>query len=41
MFFVDFEGRDSEAHVAESLSALRAHVEVLRVLGSFPAWAGA
>jgi prephenate dehydratase len=41
MFFVDFEGRDSEPHVAESLSALGGHVEVLRVLGSFPAWAGA
>jgi prephenate dehydratase len=40
MFFVDFEGRESEPHVAESLSALRRHVEVLRVLGSFPAWAG-
>jgi prephenate dehydratase len=41
MFFVDFEGRDSEPHVAESLSALNGHVEVLRVIGSFPAWPGA
>jgi prephenate dehydratase len=41
MFFVDVEGRDSEPHVTESLSALEAHVETLRVLGSFPAWSGA
>ncbi len=37
MFFADLEGRDSEPHVAEALLALRSHVEVLRVLGSFPA----
>ena len=37
MFFADLEGRDTEPHVAEALEALRAHVEVLRVLGSFPA----
>jgi len=37
MFFVDFEGRDSEPHVTEALTAVRGHVEVLRVLGSFPA----
>jgi prephenate dehydratase len=36
MFFVDLEGRDSEGPVAEALEALRAHVEHLRVLGSFP-----
>jgi prephenate dehydratase len=41
MFFVDLEGRDSESHVAEALDALREHVEVLRTLGSFPAWTGA
>jgi len=41
MFFVDVEGRDAEPHVAESLAALGLHVEVLRVLGSFPAWSGA
>jgi prephenate dehydratase len=40
MFFADLEGRDSEAHVAEALAALRSHVEVLRTLGSFPAWTG-
>jgi prephenate dehydratase len=37
MFFADMEGRDSEPHVAGALDALRAHVEVLRVLGSYPA----
>lgn len=37
MFFIDFEGRDSDAGVAEALRGLHAHVEVLRVLGSFPA----
>lgn len=36
MFFADLEGRDTEAHVSEALAALRAHVESLRVLGSFP-----
>jgi prephenate dehydratase len=37
MFFADFEGHNSEPHVAEALTALRGHVEVLRVLGSFAA----
>jgi prephenate dehydratase len=37
MFFLDLEGRDVEPHVADALVGLRAHVEVLRVLGSFPA----
>jgi prephenate dehydratase len=37
MFFLDLEGRDVEPHVAEALDGLRARVEVLRVLGSFPA----
>jgi prephenate dehydratase len=37
MFFLDLEGRDSEPHVAAALSALGGHVEVLRLLGSFPA----
>jgi prephenate dehydratase len=37
MFFADVEGRDTEPHVAGALQALRQHVEVLRVLGSFPA----
>ncbi|HET6870118.1 MAG TPA: prephenate dehydratase [Solirubrobacteraceae bacterium] len=37
MFFLDLEGRDIEPHVADALAGLRAHVEVLRVLGSFPA----
>jgi prephenate dehydratase len=37
MFFCDLEGRDTEPHVAAGLTGLRAHVETLRVLGSFPA----
>jgi prephenate dehydratase len=37
MFFVDFEGRDTEPHVQAALAGLRGHVETLRVLGSFPA----
>jgi prephenate dehydratase len=37
MFFLDIEGRDVEDHVAEALAGLGARVEVLRVLGSFPA----
>jgi len=31
------EGRETEPHVAEALEGLRRHVEVLRILGSFPA----
>jgi prephenate dehydratase len=37
MFFLDLEGRDADAHVAEALVGLRSRVEVLRILGSFPA----
>jgi prephenate dehydratase len=37
MFFLDLEGRAAEGPVAEALEALGAHVEHLRVLGSFPA----
>ena len=37
MFFLDIEGRDIEPRVAEALESLRGRVEVLRVLGSFPA----
>jgi prephenate dehydratase len=37
MFFLDLEGRDTEPHVAAALDGLRTDVEVLRVLGSFPA----
>lgn len=40
MFFADLEGRETEPHVAEALASLRAHVEELRVLGSFPVAAG-
>jgi prephenate dehydratase len=38
MFFVDLEGRDTEPRVTDGLAGLRAHVETLRVLGSFRAW---
>ncbi len=41
MFFCDLEGRARDPAVAAALSALREHVEELRVLGSFPAFAGA
>jgi prephenate dehydratase len=37
MFFIDLEGSASEGPVAEALTGLRAHVEHLRVLGSFRA----
>jgi prephenate dehydratase len=37
MFFVDVEGRDSDANMIEALGALRGQVEVLRSLGSFTA----
>ena len=37
MFFLDLEGSISEPHVRDALGALRGRVEVLRVLGSFPA----
>ena len=37
MFFADFEGAVGEPQVDEALRALQARVEVLRVLGSYPA----
>jgi prephenate dehydratase len=37
IFFADLEGAASDGAVAASLQGLRGHVEVLRVLGSFPA----
>ena len=40
MFFVDLEGAEDQPSVAEALAALKAHVEELRVLGSFPAFTG-
>jgi len=40
MFFADLEGHVDEEPVAAGLAGLRSHVEVLRVLGSFPAAAG-
>jgi prephenate dehydratase len=41
MFFADLEGRVDDLHLAAALDALRGHVELLRVLGSFPAATGA
>ena len=40
MFFVDMEGRVDDTHVQEGLAAVREHVEVVRVIGSFPAARG-
>lgn len=37
MFFADLEGGAEDPRVAEALAALRARVETLRVLGSYPA----
>jgi len=37
MFFLDFEGRDRDSHVVDALNGLREQVEVLRILGSYPA----
>jgi prephenate dehydratase len=37
MFFADLEGRVTEPRVIAALDALRSHVEVLRILGSFAA----
>jgi prephenate dehydratase len=37
MFFLDLEGAATDAHVGQALAALQGRVEVLRVLGSFPA----
>ena len=36
MFFLDLQGRDFEPNIYKALEALAGHVEVLRVLGSFP-----
>jgi prephenate dehydratase len=38
MFFADLEGREDQPSVSQALAALKAHVEELRVLGSFPAF---
>jgi len=37
MFFADLEGHEDEPDVTDALAALRARVETLRVLGSYPA----
>jgi prephenate dehydratase len=37
MFFADLEGREREPALAEALDGVRGHVEVVRVLGCFPA----
>ena len=36
MFFADLEGAEADPPVSEALAALRARVESLRVLGSYP-----
>lgn len=36
MFFLDLEGRSADGDVAAALDAVRSHVEVVRILGSFP-----
>ena len=36
MFFLDLDGRESDPAVRSALNGLREHVEILRVLGSFP-----
>jgi prephenate dehydratase len=36
MFFVDLEGRDTEAPVAEAIEGLRAKADSVRLLGSYP-----
>jgi prephenate dehydratase len=37
LFHVDMDGRDDERPVADAVQALRAHCEVVRLLGSYPA----
>jgi prephenate dehydratase len=37
MFFADLDGSDADAQVLDALAGLRARVNVLRTLGSFPA----
>jgi prephenate dehydratase len=37
MFFLDLDGRLDDAAVAAAVAGLRAHADVVRVLGSFPA----
>jgi prephenate dehydratase len=37
MFFLDLEGGMAEPAVADAIAGLRAHADVVRVLGSFPA----
>jgi prephenate dehydratase len=37
MFFLDLDGRLDDERVAAAVGALRAHADVVRVLGSFPA----
>jgi prephenate dehydratase len=37
MFFLDLDGRSDDPAVASAIGGLRAHADVVRVLGSFPA----
>jgi prephenate dehydratase len=36
MFFIDLDGAEDEAAVAEAIDALRLKAESVRVLGSYP-----
>ena len=37
LFFIDVEGHQADAHVAQALAALRARAPFLKILGSYPA----
>jgi prephenate dehydratase len=41
LFHVDMEGRAADAPVAEAITALHAHCEEVRLLGSYPSAARA
>jgi chorismate mutase/prephenate dehydratase len=36
LFFIDVEGHQKDAHVAQALTALRAKAPYLKILGSYP-----
>jgi prephenate dehydratase len=37
MFFADLEGAATDPHIAQALDALTQRVQVMKVLGSYPA----